>query len=46
MIKKTGTKYSVYTADGSRKLGTHTSKADAVRQLQAIEIAKKARGKR
>lgn len=43
MIKKTGSKYVLYTKDGSRKLGTHASRASALKQERAIEAAKHAR---
>lgn len=38
--------FQVLTADGKKVLGTHKSKEDAVKQLQAIEAsrAKQARG--
>ncbi len=45
MIKKVGTKYNVYTEDGSKLLGSHSNHEDAVKQLQAIEISKHSRGK-
>lgn len=46
MIKPVGGgKYAVFTADGTKRLGPPKSKQDAVRQLEAIEIAKKSRGK-
>lgn len=45
MIKKQGSKYVLYTSDGSRVLGTHDSEADAKAQEVAIEIAKHARNK-
>ena len=41
MIKKEGSKYNVYSEDGSKKLGSHDNKHDAVRRLVAIEINKK-----
>ena len=45
MIKKVKDKYNVYTKDGSRKLGSHKSRKEALAQLQAIEISKKKQGK-
>lgn len=44
MIKKQGNKYALMTADGSRKLGTHASRASALRQERAIQASKHARG--
>lgn len=46
MIKREGGNYVLYTKDGSRKLGTHSSKADALKQEAAIEISKHRRGKK
>lgn len=40
MIKKEGSKYCVYDSSGKKKLGTHKSKKDALKQLRAIEYAK------
>jgi len=40
MIKKVGKKWYLYTKDGKRILGRHTSKASAVRQEAAINISK------
>jgi hypothetical protein len=40
MIKKEGSSYNVYTANGSRKLGSHKTKSSALRQLRAIEWSK------
>lgn len=37
--------YQVLTADGSKVLGTHKSKADALAQLRAIEASKARQGK-
>lgn len=39
-------KWAVYPKKGGKRLGTHDTKAGAVRQLAAIEISKKSRGKR
>lgn len=39
-------KWAVYPKKGGKRLGTHDTKAGAVRQLAAIEISKKRRGKR
>lgn len=41
-----GGKWAVYPKKGGKRLGTHDTKAGAVRQLAAIEISKKRRGKR
>lgn len=38
-------KWAVYPKKGGKRLGTHDSKASAQRQLAAIEISKKMRGK-
>ena len=40
MIKKVGSKWVVYSKDGSKKLGTHDTKEKALKQLAAIEISK------
>jgi len=40
MIVKQGSKYVVKTHDGKKTLGTHDSKADAMKQLAAIEAMK------
>lgn len=45
MIKKKGSKYVVYDESGKKKLGEHKTRAEAVDQLQAIEISKKKRKK-
>lgn len=45
MIKKVGKKFELKTSDGSRKLGTHASRASALRQERAIQASKNARGK-
>ena len=39
-IVKRGSKWAVVSKDGSKTLGTHDTKEDAVKQLQAIEINK------
>ena len=39
-------KWAAYPKKGGKRLGTHDTKAGAVRQLAAIEISKKSRGKR
>jgi hypothetical protein len=36
-------KWAVYTKKGNKRLGTHDTKASALRQLAAIEISKKHR---
>lgn len=45
MIKKSGKNYSVYTKDGTKKLGSHKTRKEAIAQLQAVEISKKKQGK-
>jgi hypothetical protein len=45
MIVKSGGKYLVKTKSGDKTLGTHNTRAEAVAQLQAIEISKHRRGK-
>ena len=44
MIKKEGSKY-VVTSKSGKVLGKHATKAEATKQLQAVEISKKKRGK-
>lgn len=39
-IKKEGDEFVLYTKDGSRVLGRHKTREDAVKQEQAIEISK------
>ena len=41
MIKKEGTKYILYSKDGSKKLGTFTSKKAAVERERQIQFFKK-----
>jgi len=44
MIRKQANgKYVLYTKDGSRKLGTHSSKTSALKQERAIQAAKHSR---
>ncbi len=45
MIRKVGNKYVLYTADGSRRLGTHATRAEAAAQEAAIK-ASEARAKK
>ena len=45
MIRKRGNKWILYTKDGSKKLGTHSSKKKALAQERAIQISKALRGK-
>ena len=45
MIRKESGKYVVYDSKGSKKLGEHPTKAQALDQLAAIEISKKKRNK-
>lgn len=40
MIKKVGSKYNVYDSTGKKKLGSHPTRAAALKQLAAIEINK------
>jgi hypothetical protein len=46
MIRKEGREYVLYTHNGSKILGRHKTKEEAVRQEQAIMIAKKQKGKK
>jgi hypothetical protein len=39
-IRHRGNKWEVTTKDGKKVLGTHSSRKEAVKQLQAIEISK------
>ena len=43
MIKQQGEKYIVTDSSGEKILGTHESKKQEIKQLQAIEISKKER---
>lgn len=40
MIRKVGNKYVLYSKKTGKRLGTHGSKASALRQERAIQIAK------
>jgi len=40
MIKKIGNKFVLFNKAGTKRLGTHPTRAQAVAQEQAIEIAK------
>lgn len=40
MIKKEGSKWVLYTHDGTKVLGTHKTKKEAVAQEAAINISK------
>lgn len=40
MIKHEKGKWNVYNESGTHQLGSHDSKEEAVKQLQAIEISK------
>ena len=40
MIKREGSRFNVYDEAGKKKLGSHPTRAQAVKQLQAIEISK------
>ncbi len=44
MIKKSGKKYVLKTSDGSRTLGTHATKEQAIKQEVAIKISEAKRG--
>ena len=39
-IKKVGNKYIVYPKKGGKRLGTHSTRKSAKKQLAAIEISK------
>lgn len=41
MIKKQGSKYCVYDSTGKKKIACHDTKAQAIKQLKAIEASKK-----
>jgi len=41
MIKKEGGKFVLYSKDGSKKLGSHATKAKAIAQEIAIKMSKK-----
>ena len=40
VIKRVGGKWTLYSHDGRKRLGTHSSRAKAVRQERAIQFAK------
>lgn len=44
MIRKVGKKWVLYTKDGRRVLGRHSTREAAVRQERAVQAAKHARG--
>lgn len=44
-IRKIGNKYVVYAKKGGKRLGTHTTRKSAQKQLAAIEISKHKKGK-
>ncbi len=44
-IRKEDGKYVLYSKKTGKVLGKHTTKADAVKQEQSIEISKKKQGK-
>ena len=46
MVKKVGSKYKLYTQDGSRVLGTHDTRLDAIRQEIAIQESEKREAKK
>jgi hypothetical protein len=43
IVALSGGKWAVYPKKGGKRLGTHDTKAGALRQLAAIEISKKRR---
>lgn len=43
MIRKIGDKYVLFTKDGKQRLGTHTTRAQAVQQERVIEQKKRTR---
>lgn len=45
MIRKKGNKYQVLDSEGKKVLGEHLTREQAVKQLAAIEISKKQKGK-
>lgn len=46
MIKKQGSKYLVMDSTGKKVLGTHPTRAQALKQLAAVEISKAQRKKK
>jgi hypothetical protein len=40
MIKKVGKKWVLYTKDGKRRLGTHSTRAKAAAQERAVKASK------
>ena len=46
MIKRLKGKWVVTTSDGRKRLGEHDTEEQAKKQLVAIEISKKRRGKK
>ena len=45
MIKKQGDKFVLYTKDGTRILGTHHTRSQAVAQEMAIKLSEKGKTK-
>lgn len=45
MIRRRNGKFQVVTSDGSRVLGTHDTKDEALKQLRAVEASKHDRKK-
>jgi hypothetical protein len=41
MLKKVGKKYVVFDSTGENRLGSHATREKALKQLAAIEIAKR-----
>lgn len=46
MIRKEKDKYTVYSHDGKKKLGTYSSKKEAEERLKQIEIIKNIKEKK
>lgn len=46
MIRKEGNQWVVRTSDGSKVLGRHLTKEEALKQLRAIEVSKQSGKKR
>lgn len=44
MIRKTGSKYTLYSKDGKKKLGTYATRAGAVKRERQVRYFKHKRG--
>ncbi len=44
MIRKVAGKYVLFTADGKRRLGTHSTRKEALAQERAVQASKHKRG--